>query len=335
MTTDPIDPRLERAYRRLLLAYPGPYRRHRGAEIVTTLLEMAEPGRRRPSAADGWHLLASGVRQRFRLSPGTPALLVAVLTLLVGGAFGAGAGSWAGERTFADLPPPAAMAALQAQIADGEHRPMQVQDSPWWGGTALGTTHAGPGWTPEPVRRQLAADGWRLGAPRALSGSSGSFDPVTGARVVRPVAGVAFDAERDGLRLAVDAYTTDRDALVSVQLNPLDNGTLLPFTVLGGLLGLALGWLLAASARRRLVLAASLSLALPAVALYGNVMRAFRYAGDAGPVFTVHSALNPGTYWPFGPPWLNAVLAGAGLLLVLAAGVVPARRAAPARIVVE
>ncbi len=42
MTASPAGP--ERHYRRLLWAYPGPYRRRHGAEIVTTLLDMAESG---------------------------------------------------------------------------------------------------------------------------------------------------------------------------------------------------------------------------------------------------------------------------------------------------
>ena len=45
------DPRLERTYRRLMLAYPGRYRRRHGTEIVTTLLEMAAPASGTPAAA--------------------------------------------------------------------------------------------------------------------------------------------------------------------------------------------------------------------------------------------------------------------------------------------
>jgi hypothetical protein len=65
------DVRLERRYRRLLLAYPRRFRHEHGAAIVTTLVEMAEPGRTRPAVRDAWHLCASGVRQRFRL-PASP-----------------------------------------------------------------------------------------------------------------------------------------------------------------------------------------------------------------------------------------------------------------------
>ena len=328
-----FDPRLERAYRRLLLAYPGPYRRRRGAEIVTTLLEMAEPGRRRPSAADTWHVLASGVRQRFRLPAGGPVLLVAMLALLAGGALGAAGGSWVAERTFAALPDQVAARQLQEQIAQGETHVGRDDGSPWWGDFVYGSTQiGGSGWDPGRVRQLLVRQGWHVGAVEALDGASFTTG-ADGSEVRVPLAGSAFRAERDGIQLDVRGFMTDRDGSVDLQVSPVDNGTLLPFTVLGGLLGLALGWLLAASGRLVLVLGGALTLALPAVALYGNVMRAVRYAGDPGPVFTVHSALTPGPYWPFGPPWLNAVLAGTGLVLVLAALVVPAHPAAPARTV--
>ncbi|UQU61562.1 hypothetical protein COUCH_21175 [Couchioplanes caeruleus] len=54
------DPRLERAYHRLLRTYPRRFRAQHGAELVTTLLEMAAPGQRRPTPADALHLLAGG-----------------------------------------------------------------------------------------------------------------------------------------------------------------------------------------------------------------------------------------------------------------------------------
>ncbi|MET8548937.1 hypothetical protein [Micromonospora zamorensis] len=58
-------PDLERSYRRLLRAYPGFYRRERGLEILTTLLDAAEPGQVRPSRGEAAHLLANGLRYRF------------------------------------------------------------------------------------------------------------------------------------------------------------------------------------------------------------------------------------------------------------------------------
>ena len=45
------DDRLERGYRRLLLAYPRRHRHRHGTELVTTLLEMAAPGSAGPASA--------------------------------------------------------------------------------------------------------------------------------------------------------------------------------------------------------------------------------------------------------------------------------------------
>ncbi|MEU7924591.1 hypothetical protein [Micromonospora sp. NPDC049107] len=77
---------IERRYLRLLAAYPADYRRARGAEIVGTYLDLAEPGRRWPTPADAVDLLRGGLRQRVRatgvtdLVPGVH--LAAALALL-------------------------------------------------------------------------------------------------------------------------------------------------------------------------------------------------------------------------------------------------------------
>jgi hypothetical protein len=56
---------LARRYRRLLVAYPPSYRVQRGDELVATLLDVAEPGRRMPRFGDAVDLVASGLRRRF------------------------------------------------------------------------------------------------------------------------------------------------------------------------------------------------------------------------------------------------------------------------------
>lgn len=56
---------LERSYRRLLRAYPGFYRRERGLELLTTLLDAAEPERARPPFGEAAHLLWTGFWHRF------------------------------------------------------------------------------------------------------------------------------------------------------------------------------------------------------------------------------------------------------------------------------
>jgi hypothetical protein len=61
---------LERWYRRLLHAYPGPYRRAHGEEILATLLEGARPGQRLPDPTEAASLLAGGLRARAVLAGG-------------------------------------------------------------------------------------------------------------------------------------------------------------------------------------------------------------------------------------------------------------------------
>ena len=327
------DARLERAYRRLLLAYPGRYRRRHGTEIVTTLLEMAEPGRRRPARADTWHLLASGLRQRFRLPAGRPlAWVAAVLITLITGAFGAAAGSWAGAQTFAPLPEQAALAERVTGTGGGD---TWVHDTSSWSHTAQFTdTEVAHTWQIEPARQRLHADGWQIEPVTPVAGSAHEFDPATGTTIDIPMRNSGFRATKDGVQVSVRAFLADSRIAPtgSVGTSTWASATpvFLPLIVAGTVIGLAAGWLLAAAgayrvrrSRRPRLAAATCALAvtaaaLPAVALYGNVMRAFRYAGDFGPVFTVHSAFSPGDYYPFGPAWQVLALSTAGVLLAAA-----------------
>ena len=327
------DERLERAYRRLLLAYPGGYRRQHGAEIVTTLLEMADPGQRRPARADAWHLLASGLRQRFRLPARRPlAWVAAVLITLITGALGAAAGSWAGAQTLAPLPTQAALAERVTGTGGGD---TWVHDTSSWSHTAHFTdaevTHA---WQIEPARQRLHADGWQVGPVTPITGSAQEFDPATGAMTDIPMRNNEFRATKDGIEVSVRAFLADSRVAptgsVSTAAWASATPVFLPLIVAGTVTGLVAGWLLAAAgayrvrrSRRPRLAATTCALAviagaLPAVALYGNVMRAFRYAGDFGPVFTVHSAFNPGDYYPFGPTWQILALSIAGVLLAAA-----------------
>ncbi|MFF0305916.1 hypothetical protein ACFYSC_00745 [Streptosporangium sp. NPDC004379] len=65
--------RLERGYRRLLLAYPAGYRRAHGDELVDVLLDTAEPGRRRPEPREALGLLMGGLRTRVEHAATGPA----------------------------------------------------------------------------------------------------------------------------------------------------------------------------------------------------------------------------------------------------------------------
>ncbi|WP_173036224.1 hypothetical protein [Phytohabitans flavus] len=94
---------LERAYRRLLLAYPRRYRRERGTEILTTLLDAARPDQRRPSPRDALDLVLGGLRRRLAIPRGPlPAAAATVVALLA--ALGAAAGT--GWRAAAPEPDP-------------------------------------------------------------------------------------------------------------------------------------------------------------------------------------------------------------------------------------
>ncbi|GID30757.1 hypothetical protein [Paractinoplanes brasiliensis] len=323
---------IERRYRRLLLAYPGPYRRGHGAEIVTTLLEMAGDEQTRPTRADSWHLVLSGARQRFRLPSGRPlAWLAAVLITVIGGAFGAAAGSWAAERTFADLPGDARLEALTRQVAGGGVEfGSDRSASPWWTTMASATTDQ-PGWTPEAAQQRLAADGWQTGAIAPRTGKSFAWDPDTGAVAEVPLHGSEFEATRDGLRLEVSGYVGNGHGTVSVNVWPAGTGAMIPAALAGALLGLVGGWLVAAAGayrvraltvpRRRLasaLAAAGLAtLALPAFAFWVNVWRVLASSDDVA--WTVHSALNAGPYWSYGTPWMLLQLTVAGAVLAVAA----------------
>jgi hypothetical protein len=55
-------PPLDELYGRLLLTYPSPYREEHEAEIVSTLIEAAQPGQRWPSVREAAGLLVGGLR---------------------------------------------------------------------------------------------------------------------------------------------------------------------------------------------------------------------------------------------------------------------------------
>ncbi len=104
MTTMPVtgtaaarpDAILERRYRRLLLSYPPEYRASRGNEIVATLLDVAEPGRRTPRVAEAADLVAAGLRQRLGVAAiaGFDAGLVVAAPVALALAAGISAFAW-------------------------------------------------------------------------------------------------------------------------------------------------------------------------------------------------------------------------------------------------
>jgi MFS family permease len=347
---------LERSYRRLLLAYPGSYRRRHGSEILTTLLEMAGPEQHRPDRAERWHLIAGGLRQRFRLPAGKPvAVLGAVLAALILAGFGAAAGSWAGWRTAADLPSDATIAATVQRLGGAAPgRPAHRAGSPWTRVQADTDADNADRTTSAQMAAILAAQGWRRVGGDESTPANGTLMPEVS---VPPSDGTPIAADgpvtvrmlysrivnvRDGLRLIavaniiVDPGEKVLDGRVVVSYAAIEPAVVRPLVVAGAVLGGFLGWLLAAavaqrSRRRRLPVlvagAALLTLFLPAFALYGNAVRVFatsRAADDMS--YAVHAAFTPGRYYPYGPGWQVLALSLAGGVLAAAALPLPYRR---------
>ena len=327
------DDRLERGYRRLLLAYPRRHRHRHGTELVTTLLEMAAPGQRRPRIGDALHLVASGLRLRFRLPAGRPIMaLAALLTALTMGGFGAAAGSWLGAQTFADLPDAAGMARLTQQ-AGGTGEPSLHHLRTNWHAERIQATMSAAGWDAEQARQRFADDGWSISELTPISGSRFTARE-DGTFIETPLSGSQFTAESDGLIVQVNGHVGGDVGHVSLDAGPRRTAAFLPLAVVGTALGVVVGWLIAATAAYRMAAAspgrrvtaaglwgiALLALALPAVALYGNLARALRGGGvDEGGLLTVHSAFTPGEYYyPVGPAWLILGLSIAGLVAAVA-----------------
>ncbi|MEU7905422.1 hypothetical protein [Actinoplanes sp. NPDC049118] len=343
MTASPA--RLERRYRRLLLAYPGPYRRRHGAEIVTTLLDLAEPGRGRPAAAQALHLVACGLRQRFRLPAGRPlALVAAVLAAVAVGALGAAAGNRLGWRTATPVPSADVLRALAADAAGGSRS--DVAAYPWetaMNGPVLDTrVTVASAYSAERVRNALAAAGWRTTTLRETTGGI-VVDITEDPYVTVPTRSVRFEATKDGLSLTGDSTTVAADARRGVEgrtdqllgVSADESAAVRPLTVAGLLLGAVAGWLVAAAfayrlrrggrSRRRvaaaLVAAAFAAAAVPVFVLYGDLQQVLAYDSGAPGPYIVDG---PGGRLPAG---LAPACAVAGLL-ALAAALVIARRGA-------
>ncbi|MEU6022540.1 hypothetical protein [Micromonospora sp. NPDC047134] len=327
------DERLERGYRRLLLAYPGRHRHRHGTELVTTLLEMAAPGQRRPGLGDALHLVGSGLRLRFRLPAGRPIMVVAaLLTALTLGGFGAAAGSWLGAQTFTSLPDDAAMTRLTQQAgATGEVQAHRQSTN--WHADRVDATGSASGWDAEQVRQRFADEGWAVSGLTPLSGRTVTTGE-NGTVVETPLSGDRFTAESNGLIIQVRGYLAEDRGVVSVDARQTRTAAFVPLVLVGTLLGLVVGWLIAAAVAYRIAGAAPgrrvtgagawglalLALALPAVALYGNLVRVLGRSADEGGLLTVHSAFTPGDYYyPAGPAWLILGLSIAGLLAVVVA----------------
>ncbi|WP_155372558.1 hypothetical protein [Catellatospora vulcania] len=236
---------LRRRYELLLLAYPRWYRRERGTELLTTLLDDAAEGQRRPRRADALDLIAGGLLTRLRPPRGSAArLLTAVCALyaaLAGMALAVLAGPYPG--------PPAAQDALAAATTAFGRAP---QGAP---GLAVDCDLACPDvkgahemvvfdhsedrtdtvvvWA-DPAVADLAQ------AQARLAAAGWSADPVVG-----EVSGLrSFDAVRDGLSLSVSLPPpTESDARAVLVVSKRPTASVVTAALAGALAGAAVGWL--------------------------------------------------------------------------------------------
>ncbi|GGM55494.1 hypothetical protein GCM10011608_45440 [Micromonospora sonchi] len=250
-------PDLERSYRRLLCAYPGSYRRERGLEILTTLLDAAEPGQVRPSRGEAAYLLVNGLRYRFvpptwigRLAAGLVAIWAAVV-LSGAGALAVWAFANPEEPDLAafsdDLVGRPASFALELPGDDlldmayayrtyGEFQ--DFAEEGWDGGrpAPMGQSRVYAQVTETPTvladaYEHLTSAGWRTGAL-----SQGGVDSQAGVHSPHGV----FWAYQDGVLLRVSGY--DNQTGVTVSAYPIEPSGVLAGAVAGFAIGLIVVW---------------------------------------------------------------------------------------------
>lgn len=252
----PDQDRLEHSYRRLLRAYPRFYRRERGLEILTTLLDAAEPGQVRATRDEATHLVLSGLR--FRLVPPGWAAKVAAgvatlwLAVVLGsvGAYLAWGHSAADPRVLEDSEIAALADALVGQpptsVTFDFSDPLLLADNDQ---TTVKFDHLGaqalPGVKPVPsghnrgywevkttrgvlddAHRRLRAEGWR-----------------TGAITTRPEHGQGtFWATRDGLLLRMEEQRFSGPSAAYVDIYPVEPGGVTAVALAGFCVGLLVAW---------------------------------------------------------------------------------------------
>lgn len=116
------DPRLLRAYRRILWAYPPGPRRD---ELLDTLVEGAPTGRRHPAPREVVNLVWHGARARLGRPRSRGIVVLTLFVALAGGVLGAGAGNGLGWRVAGPQPVGAAAAEINRTVFPG---------LPVWGG---------------------------------------------------------------------------------------------------------------------------------------------------------------------------------------------------------
>ncbi|WP_018251860.1 hypothetical protein [Salinispora mooreana] len=315
---------LERWHRRLLWAYPIGYRRTHGQEILTTLMDSAEPGQRKPHQADVADLLRGALRQWFRLPTGKSAVIAAVLTAMTLGAVGAASASWLAWHTTVDLPSDTAAVQTAETVSGVPLTTPEVHryDSPrtLWRGVTVSAAQplSVPNWSVDHAQERLRADGWTSGPVTTISDSSRNegWDERREKLVQR------FQATRGGLVLTATTVTTPSGTVLSTgEISPAQPTWEPGAILLGWLVGAGTGWVLTGwtmyRLRRRSLPHRLAAFALGITALgFAATSTVSLYGTLAEPVFT-----DPPGIYPFAPTYRWIVVSPAaeyvGVALVI------------------
>ncbi len=245
---------MERRYRRLLLAYPRWYRKRRGLEILTTLLDAAAPGQRRPHWHDRRDLIIGGLRCRLRPPGGIAITLAAVAVAFALGALGAAASAWLGWQLAAgELPSDDQARAITHTVLPGQPvESIQRRDVLFgydpplagldrWLVPLLGGDDYDPGWVDvvaltsgdpttslSQIRDRIHAAGWQVTEIRQMG-----WGPRINARNDNFAAYLEITVPPDGQEVAT---------VLSIQR--AEPGPVLPLTLVGAVAGALIGWLM-------------------------------------------------------------------------------------------
>ncbi|MBV1854832.1 hypothetical protein [Catellatospora tritici] len=248
---------LEHSYRRLLQAYPRFYRRERGLELLTTLLDASRPGQLRASRDEAVHLLLSGLR--YRLAPpgrvakavvGVAALWAAVVLSGVGAYLAWGAPSTerpeltetriaalgdalAGQHaSWVDVTAPDRLDMAYSYLSHGDFQNFAAEG--WSGARPAPAAHVRGYRYPSTAQAAFHAAYLRLRAEGWQTGSVSALDSYT-----RPV----FWASRDGLLLRVEATApSEYQASLLLRFYQVEPSGVPVAALAGFLLGLAVSW---------------------------------------------------------------------------------------------
>ena len=318
-------------YRRLLLAYPRPYRRERGEELLGLLLDTTPPGRTRPTVTATLNLIRNGLRCRLGRPASRTVVAWAALTALVCGLFTAALAARAAWETSRPQPDRAEAAAVLATTLPG-HRPTRIDTAGalfevggepvgprglpallvrghgYQEGSTVVSAANRPLTTPAQVldtaRQRLTDAGWQVTPTAHRTGGIGA----------RGGPDVELTATRGdtALRLVVPTAPAAAGSFLTVELRRTTPPAVLPAAVVAGLAGALIGWFVFGWASRR-------GQSRPEVTiLYWVTM--WCWAGPAltaAPVLLVHHMRLPHPQWHPLWEWLGLPTASPLLLLGL------------------